>query len=129
MATQFQFSISGNEISHLVALGGYKWVSSDLHDEDSGRTLDGTMHVYVIGTKATLDVSCVPMSQEDAVMLLQLLRGHAGAEQAFPVTYEDPETGGARTASFYCSERNCEFLMACRGVKWWHNIKFKLVER
>lgn len=128
MEAQFNFSVSGNLISHLVALGGYKWASSDLHSEDSGRTLDGTMHVYVIGSKVTLDVSCIPMSEVDASMLLQLLQGHAGTEQSFPVTYQDPATGGVRTANFYCSERNCEFLMACRGVKWWQNIKFKLVE-
>ena len=128
MATQFSFTVSDNEISHLVALGGYKWTSSDLHSEDSGRTLDGTMHVYVIASKETLDISCVPMSEADASMLLQLLKGHAGTEQSFPVTYESPEAGGIRTANFYCSERNCEFMQACRGVKWWENIKFKLVE-
>ena len=107
-----------------ISASGYKWTSNDVHSEQSGRTMDAVMHVFRIGTKDQLDVLCVPVIQTVAQELLLALR-----EQAeFVCTYLTPEYSAQRTATFYCSSRNCEFLAHIRGVKWWKKIKFTLTE-
>ncbi len=108
----------------FIKADGYKWKSEDLHDESTGRTMDGTMHVSRIATKDQLDCTCIPMCEADARALLLALKRYP----EFWVTYESPECDEPRTAVFYCSSRNAEFLMHIRGVKWWQNIKFTLIE-
>lgn len=120
----FVFNINDFSAGHLVAINGYKWTSNDLHDEASGRTMDGIMHVYVIDSKVQLDITCIPMSRTDAIDLLAALK----ATPEFSVTYEDPEYEDPRTSTFYCSSRNCEFLGHIRGQKWWKHVKFTLTE-
>lgn len=116
--------IDQTNVTSMVSIDGLAWSESDIHSEDSGRDMAGTMHITVIGTKVTLSISCRALTQQNAVNLL------AAIKKAPPltVTYDDPATGQSRTASFYCGDRNCEFMMECGGVKWWRNIKFDLVE-
>lgn len=115
--------IDGTDIVSKVSVDGLAWVKQDVHSEDSGRDMDGTMHIKVIAKKVQLSISCVAMCQENAQNLLTML------DKAPPltVTYTDPQTG-TRTANFYPGDRNCEFMMECRGVVWWKNIKFDLAE-
>ena len=108
--------------AEVKADGGLSWTSNDLHDENSGRTMDGTMHVYRIGTKEALDVSLIPVSQTRARQILSTLR----ELPEFSVTYISPDLG-ERTATFYCAARNAE-LLAVAGYDWWKNIKFTLTE-
>lgn len=119
----FYLAIDGLEISGKVTGEGYRWSENDLHAESSGRTLDGTMRVKRIGIKAQLDVSCAPMSEAEAQEILSALR----SAPEFTVKYTDPVTG-RRTATFYNSSRNCEFLQALGGINWWSNLKFTLTE-
>lgn len=116
--------VGSTNITSMVSIEGLAWSESDIHSEDSGRDMAGTMHITVIGTKVTLSISCVALNQQNATNLL------AAIKKAPPlsVTYTDPATGTSRTASFYCGDRNCEFLQECRGVRWWKNIKFDLIE-
>lgn len=116
-------TIRGLDISaYIKADGGLSWTSNDLHDENSGRTMDGTMHVYRIGTKEALDISLVPVSETVARQIMTTLREVV----EFSVTYDSPDLG-QRTATFYCSSRNAE-LLAIAGYDWWKNIKFTLTE-
>lgn len=116
--------VDNMDITSTVSIDGLAWTESDIHSEDSGRDLDGTMHVTVIDTKAHLSISCVALNQVNAVNLLSAIK----KAPPLVVTYDDPTTGTSRTANFYSGDRNCEFLMECRGVKWWKNIKFDLTE-
>ena len=112
------------EAAPYIAADGYKWKSEDLHDETTGRTMDGVMHVSRIDTKDQLDCTCIPMCETDARALLQALRRYP----EFYVTYISPEYEEPRTAVFYCPSRNADFLIHVRGVRWWHNMKFTLIE-
>lgn len=116
--------VNGTDITSMVFIEGLKWTESDIHSDDSGRDMDGTMHIIPIGTKVQLDINCVALNQTNAANLLSKIK------QAPPliVTYDDPATGNSRTANFYSSDRSCEFLKECRGVKWWKNISFSLIE-
>ncbi len=116
--------VGTTDLTSMVSIEGLAWSESDIHSEDSGRDLAGTMHITVIGSKVTLSISCVALSQENATALLAAIR----KAPPFNVTYTDPTTGNNRTRPFYCGDRNCEFLMECNGVKWWKNIKFELIE-
>ena len=119
----FILKIGSLAISDKVAKGGYQWSENDLHAESSGRTLDGVMHIKRIGIKRQADVTCIPMSEAEAQEILLALRSSA----EFTATVADPVAGTYR-ASFYCSARNCDFLMHCRNVNWWQNLKFTLIE-
>lgn len=122
--SSFVFNINDFAAGRLVAINGYKWTCNDLHDEASGRTMDGIMHVYIIGDKVQLDITCIPMVKSDAQALLAAL----SAMPEFAVEYEDPRNEEPRTATFYCASRNCEYLGRIRGQKWWKHIKFTLTE-
>lgn len=116
-------SINGTPIDNYVSIEGYSWKETDIHSDDSGRDISGTMHITKIGTKATLSIQCRALSETDAMTLLQLIK----ATPPLSVTYTDPSQG-ERTADFYSGDRNCEFLMQLKGIKWWKNIKFDLIE-
>lgn len=115
--------VEGTDLTSKVSIDGLTWTEQDIHSDDSGRDMDGTMHIKVIAKKVQLSISCVALSQENAMNLLTAL------DKAPPltVTYTDPKKG-TRTANFYPGDRNCEFMMECRGVVWWKNIKFDLTE-
>lgn len=116
--------VNNTNITSMVSIDGLAWTESDIHSEDSGRDLDGKMHITVIDSKVKLSISCVALNQTNAINLFAAIR----KAPPLTVTYDDPTTGTSRTADFYCEDRNCEFLMECRGVKWWKNIKFDLAE-
>lgn len=116
--------VGNTDITSMVSIEGLAWSESDIHSEDSGRDMAGTMHVTVVGTKATLSINCVALNQTNALNLLKAIK----SAPPLSVTYDDPATGTSRTANFYCGDRNCEFLQECSGVKWWKNIKFDLIE-
>ena len=115
------FTVNGLDLTPYIA--DLKWVSNDLHDESSGRTMDGTMHVYRIGTKEQVEVSLIPLNQTTAAQILDALRSDA----EFPVSYTSPDLGERSDVTCYCSARNCEFLKAA-SVDWWKAIKFTLTE-
>lgn len=119
-----QLKVDGTDVTSMVSIDGLGWSESDIHSEDSGRDLSGTMHITVIGSKVTLSITCVAVNQTKASQLL------AAIKKAPPlsVTYDDPVTGNSKTINCYCGDRNCEFLKQCQGVKWWKNIKFDLIE-
>lgn len=58
--------VDNMDITSMVSIDGLAWTESDIHSEDSGRDLDGTMHVTVIDTKAHLSISCVALNQTNA---------------------------------------------------------------
>lgn len=116
--------VDGTDVTSMVSIEGLAWSESDIHSEDSGRDMAGTMHVTVVGTKVTLSISCVALNQANATALLAAIK----SAPPLSVTYDDPVTGTSKTKSFYCGDRNCEFLKECSGVKWWRNIKFDLIE-
>lgn len=119
-----QLKVAGTDITSMVSIEGLAWSESDIHSDDSGRDLSGTMHVTVIGTKTTLSISCRALNQTNATALLKVIKG----APPLSVTYDDPVTGSPRTMNCYIGDRNCEFLMQCRGAIWWKNIKFDLIE-
>lgn len=116
-------TINGQPIANYVHVEGLSWKETDIHSDDSGRDIEGTMHITRIGSKVTLSISCKALNEEDARKLLQLLRSTPPLE----VQYDDPAQG-LRTMQAYLGDRNCEFLMEVKGVKWWKNIKFDLIE-
>ena len=116
--------IDDTNVTSMVHIDGLAWSESDIHSEDSGRDMAGTMHVTVVGTKVTLSINCSALSQTNATALLAAVK----SAPPLSVTYDDPVTGNSKTINCYCGDRNCEFLKECSGVKWWRNIKFDLIE-
>lgn len=65
----------------------YNWES--LASEDSGRTLDGIMHIYWVLRKIRkLEIEMAPCTQETIQNILEIVQG-----QEYDIYYYDPAVG------------------------------------
>lgn len=78
------------------------WSLEDLAADDSGRTLDGTLHQDRIGQKRTLSCSWAPMEWQEVAALLTAVN----ASVKLSVTYPDLLSGRYETRLFYVGEKN-----------------------
>lgn len=88
------------------------------------RNAAGTMIIERITTKRKLSLSWMYLSATDLSTVL-----NAVSPVFYDVTYFDPQTGGNRTGSFYCGDRNLGMVDFIDGVPRYKDIKFDLIER
>mgnify|MGYP001061684196 CR=1 FL=1 len=88
------------------------------------RNAAGTMIIERITTKRKIALSWAYLSASDLSKVL-----NAVAPTFYNVTYLDPQTGGNRTGSFYCGDRDLGMIDFVNGVPRYKDIKFDLIER
>ncbi len=88
------------------------------------RNAAGTMIIERIATKRKIEVVYKYLSQSELSTLLA-----AVATVSFTLEYRDPQTGTAKTGSFYCGDRKCGAIDYKAGVTRWKDISFSLIER
>lgn len=88
------------------------------------RNAAATMIIERIATKRKLEISYSYLSKSDASKVL-----NAVSPVFFAVTYIDPQTGGTRTGTFYCGDRDAGMIDFINGVPRYKNVKFNLIER
>ena len=114
--------IGGVDVTHFVARDGVKWSRNDV-DKDSGRTLDGTMQRGRVTTKVRLDVTLVPMTEENLRPILQALMPVSTS-----VTYTDPLYGEV-TKTMYANNHSVKLNVEdSKGVRIYKDISFPLIE-
>lgn len=116
-------TIDGVDIMPYIFRQGVKWQRSDLDAPDSGRTLDGVMHRGRVASKIRLDITCRPLKQSEASIVLNAI---------FPewvsVTYTDPMSGLV-TKRMYSNNNPASYLVKHKdGTEWWDGITFPLIE-
>ena len=118
--------INGVDITHMIVEGGVKWSRNDIDGANAGRTLSGVMIRDVVATKVRLDITCLPLSENDHSTLLRLL-----ANTFVSVTYKDP-LYGIVTKTMY-SNNHSSTLTRMGGEdeneELWDEISFPLIER
>lgn len=118
------FEIDGVNIVPYIAYGGVKWQRSDVDSEGAGRDLNGDLRRNRVGTKYRLDVTCRPLSTEEAKIVLSLIM-----PEWVTVRYTDPQAGVV-TRTMYANNNPASFLMKKPGGKeYWGGITFPLIER
>lgn len=113
--------INGVDITPFVLQKGIKWQRNDLDGKNAGRTMDGTMHRDRITSKVRLDVSCLPLSTEDARTVLNAIY-----PEYVTVEYLDP-MGGMTTKEMYSNNNPATYIDTATDL--WEGITFPLIER
>ena len=103
----------------------YSYNEEDLSSEQTGRTLDGTMHKDVVATKQYYDCKWNKLSWTDAATLLSAV---AGKTQVV-LTYADPKTAGSFiTGNFYIGQRSAKALNLRDENNTWGDISFQFIQ-
>lgn len=118
------FTIDGVDILPYIAYKGLKWTRSDIDGPDAGRTMDGLMHRLRVATKIRLDITCRPLTDEEASTLLKAI-----LPEYVEVSYTDPMEGTTVTRTMYSNNNPASFLILKGDVGLWDGISFPLVEQ
>lgn len=117
--------IDGMDMTPYIANRGVKWQRSDVDASSSGRSLGGTLMRTRVATKVRLDVTCIPLTSEQASKVLTAIM-----PVWVTVTYTDPQVGGEVTKTMYSNNNPASFLMKKgNGIEYWDGITFPLIEQ
>ena len=120
-----KLSIDGVDITPYIAFGGVGWKREDLDGPNTGRGLDGTLFRDRVATKIRLDVTCRPLTTEEAKIVLTVI-----SSEWIEVTYTDPSQGGEVTKTMYSNNNPATFMMRdTSGIEYWSGITFPLIEK
>lgn len=118
-------TVNGVDMRPYVAYGGIKWQRADVDGPNAGRSMDATVIRDRVATKIRLDVTCRPLYQNEASIVLTAIK-----PEFVPVTYTDPELGGDVTKTMYSNNIPAQFLMIDRvGREMWSGVAFPLIEQ
>lgn len=115
--------IDGVDILPYVAHQGIKWQRNDLDSAESGRTMDGKMHRGRVASKIRMDVSCRPLTSEEAQVVLNAIY-----PEYINVEYIDPMYGLVIKQMYSNNNPATHMMIQANGVEWWHDISFPLIE-
>lgn len=115
------FNINGVNMLPFIAQNGIKWQRNDLDGSNAGRTMDGTMHRERITSKVRLDVTCIPLSSEEAAAVLNAIY-----PEYVDVEYTDPMYGRV-VKTMYSNNTPATYINTISDR--WEGITFPLIER
>ena len=119
-----QVIIDGTDITDYIQYQGIKWSRNDIDGQNAGRNLAGEMIRDRVSTKIRLDITCRPLKEADHRILMNLL-----LPELVSVTYDDPAYGRV-TKVMYANNHSSEHcIVTIKGVEYWHNISFPLIEK
>lgn len=116
-------AINGTDITKYIFKGGFAWQRSDIDAENSGRTLDGTMHRSRVASKVRYDITCRPLKASELKIILNLV-----SPEYVSVTVDDPMYGRV-TKTMYSNNNPATFaVVQADGTEWWSGVSFPLIE-
>ena len=113
--------INGVDILPYVEQKGIKWTRNDVDGSNAGRTMNGTMYRERITSKVRLDITCMPLSSEDAAKIL-----NAVYPEYVTVEYMDPMYGYS-IRTMYSNNIPATYINTTTDL--WEGITFPLIER
>ena len=117
--------INGVDIVPYIALGGFKWQRTDVDGEGAGRDLGGDMHRNRVATKRRLDVTCRPLTSEEASIVLTAIM-----PEWVTVEYLDVQMNSVISRKMYSNNNPATFMMQQPdGTELWDGISFPLIEK
>lgn len=118
------FKISGVDCLPFLDDEGLSWSRNDVESSQAGRTMDGTMHRGRIAIKKRLDITCKPLSTEETMILLNLIR-----PEFVEVEYTDPMDGVIYATMYSNNVPATVMCIGADGNATWKGIKFPLIQQ
>lgn len=115
------FKINGVNMLPYIVQNGIKWQRNDIDGTNAGRTMDGTMHRERVTSKVRLDVTCLPLSSENASIVLNAIY-----PEYVEVEYTDPMYGPS-IKQMYSNNNPATYVDTVTDL--WEGITFPLIER
>lgn len=116
--------IDGVDFMPFIGKQGVKWQRNDIDAANSGRTMDGQMQRGRVATKIRLDITCRPLTAEEAMVVLNTI-----LPEYVSVDYYDPMSGKRYNVEMYSNNNPASFLIEKPEDDWWGGITFPLIER
>jgi hypothetical protein len=113
--------INGVDMLPYIEENGLKWTRNDIDGANAGRTMDGTMHRERVTTKVRLDITCLPLTSEEARTVLNLVY-----PEYVDVEYTDPMYGTVYRTMY---SNNIPATYINTKTDRWEGIAFPLIER
>lgn len=121
---KMMLKINGENFMPFIAKQGVKWQRNDIDAPNSGRTMDGMMQRGRVATKIRLDITCRPLTAEEARLVLNTI-----LPEYVSVDYYDPMSGERYGVTMYSNNNPASFLIEKPDDDWWSGITFPLIER
>ena len=121
---KMMLKINGEDFIPFIAKQGVKWQRNDIDAPNSGRTMDGMMQRGRVATKIRLDITCRPLTAEEARLVLNTI-----LPEYVSVDYYDPMSGERYGVTMYSNNNPASFLIEKPDDDWWSGITFPLIER
>lgn len=118
------FKINGTDITPYIATGGLQWSRNDLDGPNAGRAMDGTMYRDRVAIKYKWDITCKPLTAQEAAIVLSLLE-----PEFITVTTTNPMTNTVESFESYSNNVPAQYLMNIGGKEYWTGITFPIVQR
>lgn len=119
----FSMSIGSLDITHYIAVDGFKWERNDIDSPNSGRDASGTMRRKVIARKDKVEVTCRPLTRAELNNLITALN-----HETVTASYVIPGDTSAYTSTFYNSQRGAGVSIDNGTQQIYSDVKFNLIE-
>lgn len=113
--------INGTDMLPYIEKQGIKWQRNDIDGSNAGRTMDGKMYRERVTTKIRLDITCLPLSSEEASVVLNAI-----FPEYVTVEYMDPMYGYV-IKTMYSNNIPATYINTITDR--WEGIAFPLIER
>ncbi len=120
----YRFVVNGVSLLPYLAEDGLKWTRFDVEAPDTGRTLDGVMHRGRVASKVRLDVSCRPLTSDEAMTVLRAI-----LPEFVTVRYVDPQDGSVTRTMYSNNIPTLCSQVYPDGTCVWKGLSFPLIER
>lgn len=118
------FEINGVNVLPYVQDSGFEWQRNDLDGPNAGRALNGTLIRDRVGIKATLKITCRPLTAPQLATILTLIE-----PEWVQVRYTDPTTNSTVTKTMYSNNVPATLRRTDGAVDLWSGLSFPLIER
>jgi len=110
------------DITPYIKVRGLKWQRADVEGENATRNLDGSLVRDRRAIATRWDITCRPLTGEEAQKILKLIR-----PVTVQVTCDDP-MWGTISKEYYSNNIPASYLINRDGVDYWDGIVFPLIE-
>jgi hypothetical protein len=119
MAAMFQVKVNNSWVD-LPDPSEWTWSYKDLSSDNSGRSLDGTMHKDLVSVKRTNNLVWWGKDNTTASTLMQA----AKSAVFVPLKYTDPFDNASKTITVYSGDITCQAQMAQGHYVWQVSLNF-----
>ena len=120
MSAQFPIKVDGVD---CPIPSEFSWSIQRVSSPDSGRTIDGIMHVEQVTQKEKIGLKWLGCTPETASQILTMFN-----PEYIHVTYRCPLTNSVVTKEFYTGDRSAPYYWWCDGGRH-ESISFNIIER